>query len=217
MGLYDGLNISAHERGGGITNRFSGSAAPLNADVNRDPQSFDCERSAFRLERQEIRAFARIACRGERHDLAELQIPCNNLATRLEKPTEGGMPIINNDEAREIPFREGYRVQMLAGADHGITCSVNVSVIEPGAGAPLHVHPDVDEVIIVLEGTLDVQLGADRRQVGPNHTLVIPGGIPHAFTAVGPTSARAIGFLPKLNVIASTTYLEGQPPYSRRA
>ena len=85
------------------------------------------------------------------------------------------MPIINNDEAREIPFREGYRLHMLAGADHGITCSVNINVIEPGAGAPLHVHPDVDEVIIVLEGTLDVQLGPDRRQVGPNHTLVIPG------------------------------------------
>jgi mannose-6-phosphate isomerase-like protein (cupin superfamily) len=126
------------------------------------------------------------------------------------------MPIINNDEADEIPFREGYRVQTLAGADHGMTCIVNISVIEPGAGAPLHVHPEVDEVSIVLEGTLDVRLGPGRRQVGPNHTPVIPGGVPHAFTAIGPTRARAIGFLPKLNVIASTTYLEGQPPYSTR-
>jgi mannose-6-phosphate isomerase-like protein (cupin superfamily) len=83
---------------------------------------------------------------------------------------------INNDEADEIPFREGYRVQTLAGADHGMTCIVNIRVIEPGAGAPLHVHPEVDEVSIVREGTLDVRLGPDRRQVGPNHTLVIPGG-----------------------------------------
>ena len=71
-------------------------------------------------------------------------------------------------------------IQRLAGADHGMACSVNISVIEPGAGAPLHVHPDVDEVIIVLEGTLDAQLGPDRRQVGPNHTLVIPGGVPRS-------------------------------------
>jgi mannose-6-phosphate isomerase-like protein (cupin superfamily) len=127
------------------------------------------------------------------------------------------MPIINNDEAKEIPFREGYRLHILAGADHGIACSVSISMIEPGAGAPLHVHPDVDEVIMVLEGTLDVQLGPDRSQVGPNHTLVIPGGVPHAFTAVGPTRARGMTFLPKLNVIASTTYLEGQPPGSIRA
>jgi mannose-6-phosphate isomerase-like protein (cupin superfamily) len=122
------------------------------------------------------------------------------------------VPIINNDEAKEIPFREGYRVHVLAGADHGITCSVSISVIEPGAGAPLHVHSDVDEVIMVLEGTLDVQLGPNRSQVGPNHTLVIPGGVPHAFTAVGPARARAMTFLPKLNVNASTTYLEGRPP-----
>jgi len=127
------------------------------------------------------------------------------------------MPIIDNEQATEIPFREGYRLYVLAGADHGIACSVSISVIEPGAGAPLHVHPDVDEVLIVLEGTLDVQLGQDRCQVGPNHTVVIPGGVPHAFTAVGPTRARAMGFLPKLNVIASTTYLEGEPPRTTRA
>jgi mannose-6-phosphate isomerase-like protein (cupin superfamily) len=120
------------------------------------------------------------------------------------------VPIIKNDETKAIPFRDGYRLHQLAGAAQGLRCAVSISVVEPGAGAPLHVHPDVDEVLVVVAGTLDVRLGDERCQVGPDHTLAIPRGVPHAFTAITP--ARVLGFLPALNAIASTTYLEGEPP-----
>jgi mannose-6-phosphate isomerase-like protein (cupin superfamily) len=120
------------------------------------------------------------------------------------------VPIIKNDETTAIPFRDGYQLHRLAGAAQGLRCAVSISVVEPGAGAPLHVHPDVDEVLVVLARTLDVRLGDERHQVGPDHTLAIPRGVPHAFTAITP--ARVLGFLPALNAIASTTYLEGGPP-----
>jgi quercetin dioxygenase-like cupin family protein len=122
------------------------------------------------------------------------------------------MPIQANDAAREVPWRPGYRTFVLAGQEHGVACSSSLSVLEPGAGAPLHLHPDVDEILIVLEGTLDFRLGDERRVVGPGHTVAIPAGTPHGFTAIGPGAARLIGFLPRTGAIAAAQYLEGGPP-----
>jgi mannose-6-phosphate isomerase-like protein (cupin superfamily) len=122
------------------------------------------------------------------------------------------MPVVANDQAHEVPWRPGYRVFALAGREQGVACGSSRAVIEPGAGAPLHVHADVDEVIIVVEGTLDVRLGEERRLVGPDHTISIPAGTPHGFVAVGQVPARTYTFFPKLGAFAATTYLEGGPP-----
>ncbi len=72
------------------------------------------------------------------------------------------MPVVKNAEAREIPWRPGYRNFVLAGEAEGVSVSSSLGVLEQGAGAPLHFHEEVDEVIVVLEGTLvtDKDLGA---------------------------------------------------------
>ena len=59
------------------------------------------------------------------------------------------LPVQANDAAREVPWRPGYRTFVLAGKEHGVGCSASLSVLEPGAGAPLHFHPDVDEILTV--------------------------------------------------------------------
>jgi mannose-6-phosphate isomerase-like protein (cupin superfamily) len=123
------------------------------------------------------------------------------------------MPVIANSEAQEIPWRAGYRNFILAGRDQGLACIAGFSVIEPGAGAPLHAHKDVDEVFILLEGRLDLRLGDERRLVEANHTIAIPAGVPHAFVAVGPLSVRMFTFMPRHRAIAdATTYFEGAAP-----
>lgn len=123
------------------------------------------------------------------------------------------MPIVAHAQAPEIPWRPGYRSFTLAGRDQGVRCVVSHSVIEPGAGAPLHVHAEVDEILMVVEGTLEVRLGDERRLVEANHTISVPAGTPHAFTAVGSAPAHIFEFIPELGAIAGkTTYLEGGPP-----
>jgi mannose-6-phosphate isomerase-like protein (cupin superfamily) len=123
------------------------------------------------------------------------------------------MPIVSNTDAEEIPWRPGYRNFVLAGRDQGLACIAGYSVIEPGAGAPLHSHKDVDEIFILLEGTLDLRLGDEQRLVEANHTIAIPAGVPHAFVAVGPTPVRMFTFMPRNRAIAdATTYYEGAPP-----
>jgi mannose-6-phosphate isomerase-like protein (cupin superfamily) len=123
------------------------------------------------------------------------------------------MPIIPNAEAQEIPRRPGYRNFVLAGRDQGLACIAGYSVIEPGAGAPLHAHKDADEIFILLEGTLDFRLGDEQRLVEANHTVAIPAGVPHAFVAVGPSPVRMFTFMPRNRAIAdATTYFEGEQP-----
>ena len=123
------------------------------------------------------------------------------------------MPVIANGEAQEIPWRPGYRNFVLAGRDQGLACVAGYSVIEPGAGAPLHAHADVDEIFIVIEGTLDLKLGDERVLVSGDHTIAIPAGVPHAFVAVGAAPVRMFTFMPRNRAIAeATTYFEGAAP-----
>jgi quercetin dioxygenase-like cupin family protein len=123
------------------------------------------------------------------------------------------MPVIANAQAQEIPWRPGYRNFVLAGRDQGLDCIAGYSVIEPGAGAPLHAHEGVDEIFILLEGALDFRLGDERRLVEADHTIAIPAGVPHAFVAVGPSPVRMFTFMPRSRAIAdATAYFEGAPP-----
>jgi mannose-6-phosphate isomerase-like protein (cupin superfamily) len=123
------------------------------------------------------------------------------------------MPVIANNEAEEIPWRPGYRNFVLAGREQGLACIAGFSIIQPGAGAPLHLHRDVDEVFIVLEGTLDLRLGDERHLVEAEHTIAIPAGVPHAFVAVGTRPVRMFTFMPRNRAIAeATTYFEGAAP-----
>src|SRR5438874_13680148 len=106
--------------------------------------------------------------------------PC--LSTVLSGPILAGkentMAIVENQHAAEIPWRPGYRRFTLAGPEQGIACSASLSVIEPGAGAPTHLHDAADEVIIVLEGALEMWIGDERRGVRANHTVSSAAALP---------------------------------------
>src|SRR5438874_13718962 len=142
--------------------------------------------------------------------------PC--LSTVLSGPILAGkentMAIVENQHAAEIPWRPGYRRFTLAGPEQGIACSASLSVIEPGAGAPIHLHDAADKVIIVLEGALEMWIGDERRVVSANHTVSLPAGVPHGFIAVGPGPTRILVFLPQAGEAVATTYLDGGPPQS---
>lgn len=132
-------------------------------------------------------------------------------------PDTHDVPIVDHAQAVELPWRPGYRNFVLSGRAQGVGVSVSMGILEPGAGAPLHRHPEVDEVLVVLEGEIDVQLGEQRIRVGPEQTISIPCGVPHAFFAIGPRPARFIGFLPRQGAYAAAEYLTDEPPQSRNA
>src|SRR5438552_14073677 len=142
--------------------------------------------------------------------------PC--LSTVLSGPILAGkentMAIVENQRAAEIPWRPGYRRFTLAGPEQGVACSASLSIIEPGAGAPTHFHDTADEVIIVLEGALEMWIGDERSVVGANHTVSLPAGVPHGFVAARRGPRSILAFLPEAGEAVATTYLDGGPPQS---
>src|SRR3954464_9377532 len=95
------------------------------------------------------------------------------------------MPIVDHVSAVEIPWRPGYRRFTLAGKEEGVACSASLSILEPGAGAPTHFHNAADEVIVVLEGTLEMWIGEERRLVGAEHTVSLAAACRPGFARSG--------------------------------
>ena len=123
------------------------------------------------------------------------------------------MPVVRNVEMREVPWRPGYRNFVLGGANEGLTCIAGYSEIQPGAGAPLHVHHDVDEIFILLQGVMEMRLGEETLVVEVDHTVAIPAGVPHAFSVIGEIPLRMFTFMPRLHAIAeATTYFDDAAP-----
>ena len=125
------------------------------------------------------------------------------------------MPIIENT-AHEVPWRPDYRKWDITQQGDGTnSSSLSYSVIGVGAGAPLHTH-EVDELIVVLEGRLEVRVAGQVHEVGPDHTIVVPPDVPHGFTIVGDSDARILAFFPVQDPFNRTAYLEGGPAADSR-
>ncbi len=125
------------------------------------------------------------------------------------------MPIIDHQQAPEVPWRPGYRKWDVAGHEQGVTSTFSINTAEPGTGAPLHTHT-IDELIVILSGTLEVRINGETHLVEKDHTLVIPPGAEHGFKVVGDSIAELLVFFPALDPYSAehTSYLEGARPAS---
>ena len=125
------------------------------------------------------------------------------------------MPIIDHSRAPEVPWRPGYRKWDITRAEHGVTSTFSLNTAEPGSGAPLHTHT-IDELIVIVEGQLEVRIDGETQIVGKDHTLVISPGTEHGFKVIGDQPARLLVFFPRLEPYAPqhTHYLEGAAPSS---
>ncbi len=78
----------------------------------------------------------------------------------------------------------------------------------PGDGAPLHVHP-VDEAIIVEDGEMEVRVDDAVDRVGPGGVAFIPRGLPHAWRSVGDVDLELRAVFP--SDVLTVHYLERNP------
>ena len=123
------------------------------------------------------------------------------------------MPIIDHSQAPEVPWRPGYRKWDITTHEHGVSTSLSLNTAEPGTGAPLHTH-EIDELIVIMSGTLEVRIDGETYHVEKNHTLVIPPGAEHGFRVAGEENAELLVVFPDMDPYAdhNTTYLEGRRP-----
>lgn len=101
------------------------------------------------------------------------------------------MPIMKRSELPWGEARPGVRWQFIAGKaasdsadpiEPGLT--MFYEVFEPGAGVPRHSH-GCDEILTVLEGQAELQLGDERCLVEPGVSVHVPAGTRHGFRNTG--------------------------------
>jgi mannose-6-phosphate isomerase-like protein (cupin superfamily) len=73
--------------------------------------------------------------------------------------------------------------------------SLTEIIVAPQAGPPLHIHHDTDELLYVIEGTVDFQCNGESFRTGPGGFAAIPRGALHAFRNFENDPARMIVLL----------------------
>lgn len=69
------------------------------------------------------------------------------------------------------------------------TMTVGLCYIEPGQENPRHLHPNCDEVLHVLQGTIEHSAGDDVINMGPGDTVSIPTAMLHNARNIGTDQA----------------------------
>lgn len=101
------------------------------------------------------------------------------------------MPIIDN-KGRETAALPGIEHLTLAGGAQGLArLSVWRQSMAPGHATPPHCH-DCEEVVLVLEGSGELQIGDERLAFGPDSTLVLPPHVPHQIFNTGTVPLRTV-------------------------
>ncbi len=62
-------------------------------------------------------------------------------------------------------------------------------VIKPGCENPRHLHPNCEEILYVISGTIAHSLEDDSFEMGPGDTVVIPPNLMHNARNVGSETA----------------------------
>jgi quercetin dioxygenase-like cupin family protein len=62
---------------------------------------------------------------------------------------------------------------------------------DPGYVAPVHTHPG-EEIIYVIEGTLEYDIGGKVTRVKAGDVLFVPAGTPHTAKNIGTTNAAEL-------------------------
>jgi mannose-6-phosphate isomerase-like protein (cupin superfamily) len=100
---------------------------------------------------------------------------------------------LNATEGRRYPA--GRRTRNIVGGASPIQSAnfcMGLVVLDPGGGqVPWH-NQDQEEVYLVLEGTGEMCLGAERSLMAAGQAVAIPPGVFHQLTNVGDTPLRMI-------------------------
>lgn len=101
------------------------------------------------------------------------------------------MQVIQN-AGREKSTLPGIEHLTVAGSAQGLArLSVWQQSMAPGTATPPHCH-DCEEVILVLEGCGEVQIGAERFRFGPDTTLVLKPNVPHQIFNTGDVPLKTV-------------------------
>ena len=108
------------------------------------------------------------------------------------------MPIIRYSDAPIEGGFPGVDRRVLVNSNQGAE-SLFVGHLIVGAGKVVttHIHPDSEEAMVIVEGTLEAILGDDVVAVSAGDTVLAPAGVKHGFVNRSQDSATVLAVFPK--------------------
>ncbi len=100
------------------------------------------------------------------------------------------VPIIRQEgEGEQLWFAGGGLLTIKASAaETGGAFTLLEDRMARGKTTPLHLHPNADESIYILEGELLVDVEVEQHRVGEGGFFFAPRGVPHAFMVTSETA-----------------------------
>lgn len=119
------------------------------------------------------------------------------------------MTYVRDREQTAIEWRPGVATKLRASRAAGTTAlCVMEQWCEPGRGAPPHVHPNAEEVIVVLAGTAAFVIDGDAAELTAGDTALVPAATPHSFRNVGDDTLHILAAFSAAEPVAY--YLAGE-------
>ena len=114
-----------------------------------------------------------------------------------DTPSADGHPrVARSHSAMTFSVPDGETMQILLNSEQTAgQLALLVGDFPPGSGASLHWHQDEDELIYILEGTLDLQLGQEMATVVAGAAAFLPRGIAHDFHNHSEQMVKALAFI----------------------
>lgn len=109
------------------------------------------------------------------------------------------MPIIRTtDRNRNEAISEGLESYAIVDADHGSDAlRVGELTIAPMTRVPRHAHTNTEEAMVLLEGTLEAQVGSQRMTIEAGDLVLAPAGSVHGFLNRTDQPARLLYVFPR--------------------
>ena len=98
------------------------------------------------------------------------------------------MDILDHNKQPLEKWRDGVMTRMrISALVGGRQLCIFDQFCDSGLGAPSHLHA-VEEVLEVIDGTAEVQLGKEKAILTANQSVLIPAGIRHGFRNLDQTT-----------------------------
>ena len=107
--------------------------------------------------------------------------------------TQVGLGAVTASENSVIDPQDWGRLEWMVSGAIGNSDKLTVGkYINPGKANPPHFHPNCDEVLHVLRGTIRHRVGDNYVRMGPADTISIPQGVVHNAHNFGEDTAEFI-------------------------
>ena len=109
------------------------------------------------------------------------------------------MPIIRtSDRNRNEAISAGLESFSIVDASHGSDAlRVGELTIAPMSRVPRHAHTNTEEAMVLLEGTLEAQVGSQRMTIEAGDLVLAPAGSVHGFLNRSDSPARLLYVFPR--------------------